>query len=53
MGLDVPRPPRWSGFRLAPMEMEFWRDRPFRLHDRIVFRRDTADGEWTKTRLYP
>ncbi len=49
----VPRPPGWSGYRIAPLAMEFWHDRPFRLHDRIEFRRDSADGAWSKTRLYP
>ena len=49
----VPRPPHWTGFRIRPVQIEFWHDRPFRLHDRIVFRRDTADGAWSKTRLYP
>jgi pyridoxamine 5'-phosphate oxidase len=49
----VPRPPHWSGFRVVPSEIEFWHDRPFRLHDRIVFRRDTSDSAWVKTRLYP
>jgi len=48
---SVPRPPRWSGFRLAPARIEFWEERPFRLHDRILYRRD-GDG-WTTTRLYP
>ncbi len=49
----IPRPPHWSGFRVKPLSIEFWHDRPFRLHDRIVFRRDAVDGEWEKTRLYP
>jgi pyridoxamine 5'-phosphate oxidase len=49
----VPRPPHWSGFRLTPLEIEFWADRPFRLHDRVQFRRETPDAGWTKTRLYP
>ncbi len=49
----IPRPPHWSGFRLMPLEIEFWADRPFRLHDRVVFRRETPDAHWTKTRLYP
>ena len=49
----IPRPPHWSGFRLTPLEIEFWSDRPFRLHDRVVFRRDATDQPWTKTRLYP
>lgn len=50
---DVPRPPHWSGFRIRPVEMEFWHDRPFRLHDRVVFRRPSPEGAWDKTRLYP
>lgn len=50
---DVPRPPYWSGFRILPVEMEFWHDRPFRLHDRVVFRRASPDGDWEKARLYP
>jgi pyridoxamine 5'-phosphate oxidase len=49
----VPRPPGWSGYRVNPLAMEFWHDRPFRLHDRIEFRRESADGTWIKTRLYP
>ena len=47
----VPRPAYWSGFRLAPAEIEFWRSGAFRLHDRVVFRR--AGDDWNKTRLYP
>ena len=49
----VPRPPNWSGYRIVPLEIEFWQDRPFRLHDRIVFRRPQPDASWSKTRLYP
>jgi pyridoxamine 5'-phosphate oxidase len=50
---DVPRPPHWIGYRIRPVEMEFWHDRPFRLHDRIVFRRDSPEGGWTKEWLFP
>ena len=50
---EVPRPPGWSGWRVAPAQFEFWHDRPFRLHDRIEFRRDGASSPWVKTRLYP
>ena len=49
---EIPRPAHWSGFRLVPQSIEFWHDRPFRLHDRIAFSRAAADG-WEKTRLYP
>lgn len=49
----VPRPEHWTGFRICPVQIEFWHDRPFRLHDRIVFRREGQDAPWTKTRLYP
>lgn len=50
---EVPRPAGWSGWRITPAQIEFWHDRPFRLHDRIVFQRPAPDGAWTKTRLYP
>jgi pyridoxamine 5'-phosphate oxidase len=49
----IPRPAYWSGFRVVPVEIEFWMSRPFRLHDRIVFRRDAPHDSWQKTRLYP
>lgn len=48
----VPRPPHWTGFRLAPAAIEFWLDRPFRLHERRRFVR-SADGGWTSSLLYP
>ena len=50
-GKPVPRPPHWSGFRVIPEAMEFWLDRPYRLHERVVFRRQ--DGDWSTVRLYP
>lgn len=50
---EIPRPPHWSGFRVTPVEMEFWHDRPFRLHDRVVFRRKDAASPWQRLRLYP
>jgi pyridoxamine 5'-phosphate oxidase len=48
---DIPRPAHWSGFRIVPQQIEFWHDRPFRLHDRVLFT-STGDG-WEKARLYP
>ena len=50
-GEAVPRPDRWTGWRLVPESVEFWRDRPFRLHDRLRFERD-GQG-WSRTRLWP
>ena len=50
-GPPVPRPPHWSGFRLSPSLIEFWQDGAFRLHDRLVYRRE---GEaWRTERLFP
>ena len=50
-GEEVSRPDRWIGWRVVPQQIEFWRDRPFRLHDRLRFDRE-GDG-WTRTRLWP
>lgn len=50
---EVPRPPNWSGYRIVPLSIEFWQERPFRLHDRIEFKRDHLGASWSKTRLYP
>lgn len=50
---EIPRPPHWSGFRITPVEIEFWRAGAFRLHDRAVFRRPDDATPWTSTRLFP
>lgn len=49
----VTRPAHWSGFRIVPVSIEFWKDGQYRLHDRVRFTRDTPDAPWTSTRLYP
>jgi pyridoxamine 5'-phosphate oxidase len=49
----VPRPPYWVGYRVAPVLIEFWREQPFRLHERIEFRRADPGAPWSKTQLYP
>jgi len=50
---DIPRPAHWTGFRLTPLRLEFWRDRAFRLHDRMVFERSQPGETWAISRLYP
>ena len=50
---EVPRPPHWIGYRIKPVYIEFWTDKPFRLHERIVYRRDAPQGDWAVTRLFP
>jgi pyridoxamine 5'-phosphate oxidase len=49
----IPRPANWSGFRIMPLAMEFWQDRPYRLHDRLQFRRSAQGAPWERTRLFP
>lgn len=51
-GAEVPRPPRWGGFRVVPRRIEFWYGAQFRLHERHLYERG-ADGAWTKRMLYP
>ncbi|MBL28089.1 MAG: pyridoxamine 5'-phosphate oxidase [Rhodospirillaceae bacterium] len=47
----IPRPPHWSGFRLTPVRIEFWENRPFRLHERLLYER--GETGWTTSRLFP
>jgi pyridoxamine 5'-phosphate oxidase len=49
---EIPRPDYWSGYRVLPVTFEFWRDMPFRLHDRTVYTR-TDDGAWNQSKLFP
>jgi pyridoxamine 5'-phosphate oxidase len=49
----IPRPPHWNGYRIMPTYFEFWHDRPFRLHDRVIFKRPGASAGWTPERWYP
>jgi pyridoxamine 5'-phosphate oxidase len=50
---DVPRPPYWIGYRIKPLYIEFWQDKPFRLHERKVFRRASLEGSWHMDMLFP
>ena len=50
---NIPRPPHWSGRRIAPLRIEFWQDGAHRLHDRLVFKRASTDSAWQTERLYP
>lgn len=50
---EIPRPEHWSGIRIIPTYIEFWKDGMFRLHDRIIFSRQDANADWDKTRFYP
>lgn len=52
-GQDVPRPPHWSGYRVSPVQIEFWQDGEFRLHDRVCYRRSRPEDAWTAERLNP
>lgn len=52
-GTNPPRPPFWGGFRIRPLEIEFWADGAFRLHDRFVWRRDALEKSWEIMRLNP
>ena len=49
---NVPRPPNWTGYRVIPQEIEFWQDKPFRLHERVLYRR-LENPNWTKSRIFP
>ena len=50
---DIKRPSFWSGFIIQPLEIEFWQKKPFRLHERVVYSRETLESPWTTEKLYP
>jgi pyridoxamine 5'-phosphate oxidase len=50
---EVPRPPYWGGYRIRPVEIEFWTDKPFRLHERLRYTRPQPEGDWVREGLYP
>lgn len=52
-GQDIPRPEHWSGYLLKPLEIEFWVNRPYRLHDRLTYWRENVNAEWRSEKLYP
>lgn len=52
-GTNPPRPPFWGGFRIVPVEIEFWADGAFRLHDRFRWERESVSDQWVVTRLCP
>lgn len=50
---EIPRPPYWTGIRIAPLYIEFWHEQPFRLHDRLIFERASLQEQWKAGKLYP
>ena len=52
-GGPIPRPPHWSGYRLTPLEIEFWKNGEYRLHYRLVYRREVESDPWSRAYLYP
>jgi pyridoxamine 5'-phosphate oxidase len=50
---SIPRPIYWTGYRIVPRYIEFWMDKPFRLHDRLIFQRSSNDAAWTTQKFFP